>query len=81
LKYLLSLGPQVLPILEPRLQHIPALHAYVPGLRLDLGIDGAGMRAANWRAWSFRAWRLQRYLANNPDIPLNPSNPDKTDRG
>jgi hypothetical protein len=81
LKYLLSLGPQVLPILEPRLQHIPALHAYVPGLRLDPGIDGAGMRAANWRAWSFRAWRLQRYLANNPDIPLNPSNPDKTDRG
>jgi hypothetical protein len=25
------------------------------------------------RAWSFRTWRLQRYLANNPVIPLDPA--------
>jgi hypothetical protein len=67
LRYLLSLGPQVLPILETRLQHIPLLQSYVAGLRLDLGIEAARTGRANWRSWSFRTWRLERYLANNPD--------------
>jgi hypothetical protein len=75
LKYLLSLGPQVLPILEPRLQHVPALQPYVAGFRQSM--DAARMGPANWRAWSFRAWRLGRYLANNPDTPLNPGKSDK----
>jgi Domain of unknown function (DUF4173) len=77
LKYLLSLGPRVLPVLEPRLQHIPALRSYVAGFRFDLGMEAAGMRAANWRGWGFRTWRLQRYLANNPDIPSIPADGDR----
>jgi hypothetical protein len=66
LKYLLSLGPQVLPALEPGLQRIPALQPYVAGIRLDQGLAAAQMHPANWRVWGFRTWRLQRYLANNP---------------
>ena len=66
LKYLLSLGPQVLPVLKPGLQHIPALQPYVAGFRFDQGLEAAQMHPANWRAWGFRTWRLQRYLANNP---------------
>jgi hypothetical protein len=77
LKYLLSLGPQVLPILEPRLRHIPLLRSYVAGLRLDLGIDAARIGPTNWRAWSFRTWRLKQYLANNPNTPLNSSDSDR----
>jgi hypothetical protein len=34
-------------------------------------------RLENWRAWSFRAWRLQRYLANNPDMTRNPAGSGK----
>jgi hypothetical protein len=66
LKYLLSLGPQVLPVLEPDLRSIPALQPNVGGLRFDQGLEAAGKTPANWRAWGFRTWRLQRYLANNP---------------
>jgi hypothetical protein len=69
LKYLASLGPQILPALEPRVQHIPALQAYVAGFRFDHEVDAARMTAPNWRAWGFRTWRLERYLANNPDTP------------
>jgi hypothetical protein len=69
LKYLFSLGPQVLPILEPRLQKIPTLQPYVAGFRFDYETR---IRRINWRAWGFRTWRLERYLSNNPDIPLNP---------
>lgn len=79
LKYLFSLGPQVLPILEPRLQHIPALQPYVAGFRFDQDIDATRSGPANWRAWSFRAWRLQRYLSNNPDTSPNP--PDNSSKG
>src|ERR1700730_3385142 len=35
LKYLFSLGPQVLPALEPRPQQIPALRPYVERFRFD----------------------------------------------
>jgi len=66
LKYLLSLGPQVLPVLEPALRSIPALQPNVAGLRVDQGLEAAGKTPANCRAWGFRTWRLQRYLANNP---------------
>jgi hypothetical protein len=69
LKYLFSLGPQVLPVLEPRLQHIPALQPYVAGFRFDQAAEAARKGPANWRAWGFRAWRLERYLANNPATP------------
>jgi uncharacterized protein DUF4153 len=74
LKYLFSLGPQVLPILEPRLQKIPTLQPYVAGFRFDYETRAQPM---NWRAWGFRAWRLERYLSNNPDTPSNPSKSDK----
>jgi hypothetical protein len=76
LGYLLSLGPQVLPILEPRLQHIAALQRYIAGFRFDQGRQkpaGAG----NWRAWTFRTWRLHRYLAKNPDALPDPSDSNK----
>jgi hypothetical protein len=77
LKYLFSLGPQVLPILEPRLQHVPALQPYVAGFRFDQGMDAARIGPANWRAWGFRTWRLERYLANNPDTLTNPGKSGK----
>jgi len=32
---------------------------------------------ANWRGWGFRTWRLDRYLANNPVVPLNASEAGK----
>ena len=72
LKYLSSLGRQVLPVIEPRLQQIPALWPTVSGLRFHQEIGENRRRWRNWRAWSFRAWRLQRYLANNPDTPPPP---------
>jgi hypothetical protein len=72
LKYLLSLGPQVLPVVEPRLQHIPGLQPYVAGFRFDQDIYDARNPPTNWRVWSFRSWRLQQYLSNNPDVPMNP---------
>jgi hypothetical protein len=77
LKYLFSLGPQVLPALEPRLQQIPTLQPYVEGFRFDQDISALRMRPENWRAWSFRTWRLQRYLANNPGTPPNLSDSGK----
>ena len=77
LKYLLSLGPQVLPVLEPRLRHIQALQPYVAGFRFEQDMQESRKPPANWRAWGFRTWRLQRYLANNPDTPPNPSDGGK----
>lgn len=71
LKYLLSLGPQVLPVLEPRLEHIAAFQSDVAGFRFDQEIYRARTRPVNWRNWGFRTWRLQRYLANNPTISPN----------
>ena len=37
--YLFSLGPQVLPVLEPRLQHVPALQPYVAEFRSKQDIE------------------------------------------
>jgi hypothetical protein len=72
LKYLASLGPQVLPILEPHLQRIPALQPYVAELRSPQ-VHQKAADAGNWRAWTFQTWRLERYLAKNPDTSSNPS--------
>jgi hypothetical protein len=77
LKYLFSLGPQVLPALEPRLQQIPGLRPYVEGFRFDQDISALRMRPGNWRAWGFRAWRLERYLSNNPYTSSYLSKSDK----
>jgi hypothetical protein len=77
LKYLFSLGPQVLPALEPRLQQIPALQPYVEGFRFEQDISALRMRPGNWRAWGFRAWRLERYLSNNPYTSSYLSKSDK----
>jgi Domain of unknown function (DUF4173) len=76
LKYLFSLGPQVLPILEPRLLHIPMLKPDVEQFRFGQDYE-ARRRLQNWRAWSFRAWRLERYLSNNPYTPSYLSKSDK----
>jgi hypothetical protein len=72
LKYLFSLGPQVLPVLEPRLQHIPSLRPLVAGFRFDQDMSAMRNWPKNWRAWGFRTWRLERYLSNNPDQLPNP---------
>ncbi len=70
MKYLLSLGPQVLPALEPRLPEIPALRPTIVELRSGReACQDRLRRSENWRAWGFRTWRLKRYLANNPSTP------------
>jgi hypothetical protein len=67
--YLRSLGPEVLPVLEPRLPQIPALQSTVWQLRAGPYIcENRRRRSENWRATDFRTWRLKRYLANNPGI-------------
>jgi hypothetical protein len=72
-EYLRSLGPQVLPVVEPRLPQIPSLQSTISQLRSGPHIcENRRRRSENWRAMDFRAWRLQRYLANNPDTPPNP---------
>jgi hypothetical protein len=67
--YLRSLGPEILPVLEPLLPKIPTLQSTVSQLRADLNVcEHRRRRSENWRAMDFRTWRLQRYLANNPDV-------------
>ena len=75
LRYLASLGPAALPVLEAHMREIPALEPVARSRRACL--DRRGVLPANWRAWGFRTWRLQRYLANNPDTPPNPSDGGK----
>ncbi|MES2196145.1 MAG: DUF4173 domain-containing protein [Pseudomonadota bacterium] len=76
--YLRSLGPEILPVIEQRLQQIPALQSTATLLRAGLTIcEARRRRAQNWRAMDFRTWRLQRYLANNPDIAQKPLDGDK----
>ena len=75
--YLFSLGPQVLPVLEPRLQHVPALQPYVAEFRSKQDIEARQRGPSNWRSWTFRTWRLDRYLANNPAISPNASGSSK----
>jgi len=68
LQYLASLGAQALPALEPHIKEVPALWPIAMGFRFPQVRDSYA-RSENWRAWGFRTWRLQRYLANNPNIP------------
>ena len=69
LKYIATLGPQALAVLEAHRKQIPALL-----IAMDLWFPRARdsfARSQNWRAWGFRTWRLQQYLANNPDTASN----------
>lgn len=66
MRYLASLGPQVLPSIELYASKVPELWSIAWDIRhRDYQ---ARLRPANWRAWGFRTWRLERYLANNPTI-------------
>jgi hypothetical protein len=76
--YLLSLGPEVLPALEPHASQIPSLQPMLSELRAGRALCmNRQRRSENWRAWGFRTWRLQRYLANNPAVPPNASDSSK----
>jgi hypothetical protein len=74
LKYLGSLGPQVVPVLRTHLKEIPALESAIHDCRYN---NNYWWRPTDWRSWSFRTWRLKRYLANNPETPWTPSKSDK----
>lgn len=69
INYLRSLGPQALPAIEAHANKILALGPIVRDTRPTYE---ALLRAVNWRATDFRTWRLQRYLANNPDMTQKP---------
>jgi Domain of unknown function (DUF4173) len=65
--YLAGLGPQALPVLEAHIRQIPVLGPITRDRR-NCWDHALSRHPANWRGWGFRAWRLQRYLANNPNI-------------
>jgi hypothetical protein len=69
LQYLTTLGPQAEPALRPHLKDMPALQSVITSCKTR---SNYLQSFRNWRGWSFRTWRLERYLANNPGIPLNP---------
>jgi Domain of unknown function (DUF4173) len=73
-QYLASLGPQAEPALGPYVKQMPALQSVILQYRAR---DNYLRSYRNWRGWSFRSWRLDRYLANNPDVPSNLSNSDR----
>ncbi len=76
--YLRSLGPQVLPVLEPHLPQIPSLQSTILELRAGPNIcENRRRLSENWRAVDFRTWRLQRYLANNPVVTQKPLDGEK----
>jgi Domain of unknown function (DUF4173) len=68
LKYLASLGPQAEPALRPHAKEMPQLQSVIYEYRYG---DISHWMSGNWRSWSFRSWRPERYLAKNPDPPLN----------
>jgi len=66
LRYLGSLGPQVLPAIDAlRTEKMKICDADDPSLvqpsRWQM-INEHVSRMANWRAWSFRGWQLSKYL-------------------
>jgi Domain of unknown function (DUF4173) len=69
--YLAGLGPQALPVLEAHIKQIPVLGPITRDRR-NCRDHALSLHPTNWRGWSFRAWRLQRYLANNPNIAPPP---------
>jgi hypothetical protein len=54
-----------LPPVEAYVNKIPVLWSIARDTRQN---HAPQRRAANWRGWDFRTWRLDRYLANNPDM-------------
>jgi hypothetical protein len=74
LQYLGSLGPQAEPALRPHVKDMPELQSVIYECRYR---NNYWPLSGYWRAWSFRAWRLERYLANNPDTPMNPGDSGK----
>lgn len=74
LRYLASLGPQALPPIETAVNKIPVLWSIARDTRYNYEI---ALLSANWRGFDFRTWRLDRYLANNPDVTQKPLVGDK----
>ena len=74
LRYLASLGPQVLPSVEAYVNKIPVLWSIARDTRHNYAVR---LHSPNWRGFGFRTWRLDRYLANNPDITQKPLDGDK----
>ena len=74
LRYLASLGPQALPPVEAAVNKIPVLWSITRDTRHNHEI---ALLSANWRGFDFRTWRLDRYLANNPDVTQKPLVGDK----
>jgi hypothetical protein len=74
LLYLASLGPQALPPVEASVNRIPALWSISRHYRHNYETRH---RPVNWRGFGFRTWRLERYLANNPDLTQKPLDGDK----
>jgi hypothetical protein len=74
LRYLASLGPQALPPVEAHVNKIPVLWPIARDFRRH---HESRRHAADWRGWDFRTWRLDRYLANNPDLMQQPLDDSK----
>jgi len=74
LRYLASLGPQALPPIEAAVNKIPVLGPIARNARHNHEIQRL---SANWRGFGVRTWRLDRYLANNPDVTQKPLDGDK----
>jgi len=75
LKYIATLGPQALAVLEAHRKQIPALL-----MAMDLWFPRARdsfPHSENWRAWAFGHGACQQYLANNPDTASNFSDSGK----
>ena len=69
LRYLASLGPQALPPVEAAVNKISVLWSIARDTRYNYEI---ALLSANWRGFGFRTWRLDRYLANNPNVTQKP---------
>jgi hypothetical protein len=67
-EYITSLGPQSLPAIEARAAQNLTLRLAAMQYRTALN-DQSRAYPNDWRAWTFRSWRLDRYLANNTQVP------------
>ena len=65
--YLVSLGPQAIPALDrvgwPLFQNSSESQR-------ERMAKQARAEVSDWRSWTFRTWRLDQYLANNAQAPL-----------
>jgi hypothetical protein len=71
-----SICPQTLPPVEAHITQFPAVRLLSTAYRESPDRNFLSC-PGNWRAWGFRTWRLERYFANTPVKPLNPSDNDK----